>query len=144
MITDVFSAGPDSLSSYHAAGFPDPMTFGYRTVRARGLDPVALASLDMLLSGVPFETALETANATPSDNPNLYEAPVITTLSERVVQLLPAVGDEDLDRLAADWRETPELVNRDPAALRSWLQQVRDLCRDTVPAGNLLFVWNCL
>ena len=63
----MFSAGPDSLPGYRAAGFPDPTTFGYRTVRARDLDPVALASLDVLLSGVPFETALDTAATSPAD-----------------------------------------------------------------------------
>ncbi|MEU4522966.1 hypothetical protein AB0F52_30190 [Amycolatopsis sp. NPDC024027] len=144
MITDVFSADPASLSGYRAAGFPDPTTFGYLAVRARGLDPVALASLDVLLSDVSFEAALDTANATPSENPDLYVSPVITTLSERVVRLLPAVGDESLGQLTADWGRTPELVNRDPFALRSWLQRVRELCRDTAPAGNMLFVWNCL
>ncbi|MEU3622783.1 hypothetical protein BS329_09735 [Amycolatopsis coloradensis] len=144
MFTDVFSAGPGSLPGYRAAGFPDPTTFGYATVRAKGLDPVSLAALDVLLSDVPFKTALETANATPVDNPDLYAAPVITTLSERVVSMLPAVGDDSLGRLATDWRQNPELINRDPTALHTWLQQVRKLCRDTVPAGNLLFVWNCL
>ncbi len=144
MITDVFSAGPETLPGYRAAGFPDPTTFGYRAVRARGLDPVALASLDVLLSGAPFETALDTAATSPSENPDLYEAPVITALSERVVRLLPAVDDGSIDQLAADWRNTPELINRDPAALSSWLRQVAELCRATVPAGNLLFVWNCL
>ncbi|MEO6087939.1 MAG: hypothetical protein ABIQ18_33000 [Umezawaea sp.] len=144
MITDVFSAGPETLPGYRAAGFPDPATFGYRTVRARGLDPVALASLDVLLSGVPFEAALDTAGTSPSDNPNLYEAPVITTLSERVVRFLPSIDEGGLDQLAADWRDAPELADRDPAALSSWLRQVSELCRATVPAGNLLFVWNCL
>ncbi|MEU0880515.1 hypothetical protein ABZ345_18080 [Lentzea sp. NPDC005914] len=144
MITDVFSAGPETLPGYRAAGFPDPTTFGYRTVRARRLDPVALASLDVLLSGVSFETALETAATSPSESPNLYQAPVITTLSDRVVRLLPAVDDSSIGSLAADWQETPELDNRDPAALTSWLRQVAELCRATVPAGNLLFVWNCV
>ncbi|MGW4215185.1 hypothetical protein ACWEIJ_44940 [Lentzea sp. NPDC004789] len=144
MITDVFSAGPETLPGYRAAGFPDPTTFGYRTVRARGLDPVALASLDVLLSGVPFETALDTAGTSPSADPNLYEAPVITTLSERVVRFLPSIDEGSIDQLAADWHASPELADRDPAALSSWLRQVADLCRTTVPAGNLLFVWNCL
>ncbi|RJQ82056.1 hypothetical protein D5S17_03810 [Pseudonocardiaceae bacterium YIM PH 21723] len=146
MITDVFSAGFDSLPGYRDAGFPDPTEYGYQTVRARGLDPVALASLDVLLSDVAYETALETANETPATKePDLYSAPVLTTLSERIVRVLPAVGQDNLDRLATDWHDTtPELSDRDPAALRSWLERVRDLCRATVPQGNVLFVWNCL
>lgn len=144
MITDVFSAGPDSLSGYRTAGFPDPTSYGYRTVRARDLDPVALACLDVLLSEVPFESALEAANATPADTSDLYAAPVVTTLSERIVRTLPAVDADNLELLAADWRQEPELADRNQDALRSWLRQVGDLCRDTVPAGNLIFVWNCL
>lgn len=144
MLTDVFMAGTDALPDYGRAGFPDPHDYGFQTVRARGLDPVALAILDVLLSNVSLDEAVGTAVATPTEQPDLYQAPVVTTLSPRTVRTLPAVGDDRLATLAQDWTQYPELSGLGAEPARAWLAQVQELCRKTVSTGNLIFVWNCL
>ena len=144
MLTDVFAAQPAALPNYREAGFPDPRGFGFPTVRARGLDPVALAILDILLSGASVDEALDSALLTPAQEPNLYHAPVITTLSVRTVRMLPAVPADRLNRLAEDWTGHQELSGLDAESVRGWLSQMQQLCRGTVPTGSLIFVWNCL
>ncbi|MBV9564404.1 MAG: hypothetical protein JOY90_28780 [Bradyrhizobium sp.] len=144
MLTDVFAAEPDALPGYRKAGFPDPHQFGFPTVRARGLDPVALAILDVLLSKATIEDALDSALLTPAEKPDLYQAPVVTTLSHRTVSLLPAVPADRLSWLAEDWTRYPELSVLASEPAREWLSQVQELCRSTVPTGSLIFVWNCL
>jgi hypothetical protein len=144
MLTDVFAAQPDALPNYREAGFPDPRGFGFPTVRARGLDPVALAILDVLLSGTSVEDALDSAVMTPAEEPDLYQSPVVTTLSPRTVRMLPAVSADRLSWLAEDWTQYPELSGLGAESARDWLAQVQELCRSTVSTGNLLFVWNCL
>lgn len=144
MLTDVFAAGTDALPRYREAGFPDPHNYGFPTVRGRGLEPVALAILDFLLSHVPIDEAVDTAVMTPMEQPDLYEAPVVTTLSPRTVRTLPAVSAEQLAALAADWTQYPELAGLGAEPAHAWLTQVQELCRGTVSTGNLIFVWNCL
>jgi len=144
MLTDVFAAGTDTLPRYREAGFPDPHNYGFPTVRARGLEPVALAILDFLLSHVSIDEAVDTAVMTPVDQPDLYQAPVITALSSRTVRMLPAVSAEKLVALAEDWTQYPELAGLGAEPAREWLTRVQELCRDTVSTGNLIFVWNCL
>ena len=144
MLTDVFAARTEALPGYRKAGFPDPLEFGFATVRARGLDPVALAILDVLLSRAPLEEALDTAVMTPAGEPDLYRAPVVTTLSARTVRMLPAVPADRLVWLAEDWTRYPELSGLGTESVRDWLWQVQELCRSTVLNDSLLFVWNCL
>lgn len=144
MITDVFAAAPDAVAAYRQAGFPDPQGYGFTTLRARGLDPVALAILDVLLSETDLEEAVSHAAQTPGQDPDLYNEPVITALSSRTVTLLPAVGAEKLTHLAEDWAQFPELGDASPEAVRDWLSQLQVLCRDAAGNEELLFVWNCL
>jgi hypothetical protein len=144
MITDVFAADPASLAGYAKAGFPDPVGAGYETVRARGFEPVTLALLDSLLSKEPFETALADATMTPDDEPDLFVRPVVTALSSRTVRLLPAVEDDDLTSLAEDWSTFAELTSFTPEALRGWLADVQEICRNAAYDGHLVFVWNSL
>ena len=144
MLTDVFAARTAALPRYREAGFPDPHGFGFPTVRARGLEPVALAILDVLLSRASFEDALDSAVMTPAEEPDLYRAPVVTTLSARTVSILPAVPTDRLIRLAEDWTRHPELSGLGAESARDWLRQVQELCRSAVSSDSLLFVWNCL
>lgn len=144
MITDVFAAAPDAVPAYRQASFPDPQEYGFMTLRARGLDPVALAILDVLLSETDLEEAVSHAAQTPGQEPDLYTTPVITALSSRTVTLLPAVGTEKLTHLAEDWSQFPELADASPEAIRDWLSQLQILCRNAVDNEELLFVWNCL
>lgn len=144
MLTDVFAAGTDALPRYREAGFPDPHNYGFPTVRGRGLEPVALAILDFLLSHVAIDEAVDSAVLTPMDQPDLYQAPVITALSPRTVRTLPAVSADKLAALAEDWTQYPELAGLGAEPARAWLARVQELCRGTVSTGNLIFVWNCL
>lgn len=144
MITDVFAADPAGLADYARAGFPDPVRAGYATVRGRGFEPVALALLDALLSKEPFDTALTDATLTPDDDPDLFAGPVVTALSSRTVRLLPAVEDAELTELATDWSDLPELAAFTPEALRGWLADVQEICRNAAYDGHLVFVWNAL
>ncbi len=144
MLTDVFAAKPEALPRYRDAGFPDPREFGFPTVRARGLDPVALAILDAMLSRASLEEALESATMTPAEAPDLYRAPVVTTLSTRTVRMLPAVSADRLIWLAEDWTSHDELSGLGAESARDWLKEVQGLCRRTVSEQSLLFVWNCL
>lgn len=144
MLTDVFAARTEALPRYREAGFPDPHGFGFPTVRGRGLEPVALAILDVLLSRASLEDALDSAVMTPAEEPDLYRAPVVTILSARTVSILPAVPTDRLIRLAKDWTEHPELSGLAAESARDWLRQVQELCRSAVSSGSLLFVWNCL
>ncbi|MFI0454463.1 hypothetical protein [Actinomadura sp. 6N118] len=144
MLTDIFAAAPDSLSAYRAAGFPAPTSYGYPTVSARGVDPAALAVMDMLLSGVSADQALADATRTPVDEPDLYTGPVVAVLSERIVRLLPAVGEDRLAELAADWSAHVGLASAPATAVATWLGELRRLFRRAVAERRLLFVWNCL
>ena len=81
---------------------------------------------------------------TPVEQPDLYQAPVVTTLSPRTVRTLPAVSGEQLAALAEDWTQYPELAGLGAEPARAWLTQVQELCRSTVSTSNLIFVWNCL
>lgn len=144
MITDVFAADPGSLSAYRRAGFPDPRRYGYETVPARGVDPAALAVLDMLLSGVPAEEALAGATRTPVDECDLYAGPVVAVLCERIVRLLPAVDEASLKDLTRDWAARVDLTGPSTEAVAAWLGELQRLFRRVVPQGQLLFVWNCL
>lgn len=144
MLTDVFAAGTDALPRYRAAGFPDPHDYGFPTVRARDLEPVTLAVLDVLLSGASIEEAVDTAVMSPIEKPDLYSGPVVTTLSPRTVRTLPAVPLDRLVTLAQDWTQYPELSRLSVQAADAWLTQVQELCHSTVSTGNLIFVWNCL
>ena len=144
MLTDVFAAPIEALPRYREAGFPDPREYGFPTIRARGLDPIALAILDVLLSKASIEDALNDAVLTPAEKPDLYQAPVITPLSARTVRRLPAVDADRLTPLAEDWTRHPELSDLSVESARTWLAQVQELCRGTVSTKSLLFVWNCL
>ncbi|WP_338595754.1 hypothetical protein [Saccharopolyspora sp. SCSIO 74807] len=144
MITDVFAADPDAIPAYRQAGFPDPQRYGFRTLRARGLDPVALAALDALLSETDLGEAIGHAAQTPDQEPDLYAAPVVTPVSSRIVTLLPAVGADQLTPLAQDWAGLPELAGASPESVRDWLAELQPLCREAVDNAELLFVWNCL
>ncbi|OIV39139.1 hypothetical protein BIV57_02065 [Mangrovactinospora gilvigrisea] len=144
MITDVFSAEPGQLPGYREAGFPDPTGFGFPTIRARGLDPAALAILDALLSQAAPAEALESAATSPTDAPDLYRAPVITMVSARTVQLLPAVDQNQLTVLADDWAEYDELGGKSPIALRAFLDQAQELFRSAAANDRIVCVWNCL
>jgi hypothetical protein len=144
MLTDVFAARIQALSGYREAGFPDPRGFGFPTVRARGLDPVALAVLDVLLSGASVEDALDSAVLTPAQEPDLYQAPVVTPLSPRTVRMLPAVPADRLIWVAEDWTQYAELSGLGAESARDWLTQVQELCRRAISTGSLVFVWNCL
>lgn len=144
MLTDVFAAETEVLPRYRQAGFPDPHDFGFPTVRARDLEPVALAILDVLLSDASVEDALDSAVRTPVDEPDLYQAPVVTTLSPRTVSILPAVPADRLIALAEDWTRYPELSGLSAESARDWLGELRELCRSTASTDRLLFVWNCL
>lgn len=144
MITDIFSADPGQLPAYRRAGFPDPTEYGFPTIRARGLDPAALAILDAMLSRVSPAEALEAAATSPIDNPDLYQAPVVTVVSARTVRLLPAVDENQLTVLADDWAEYDELAGKSPVALRDFCEKAQDLFRTAAANDHVVFVWNCL
>lgn len=144
MITDVFAADPGSLSAYRRAGFPAPHGYGYPTVPARGVDPAALAVMDMLLSGVSADEALADATRTAVDGADLYSGPVVAVLSERIVRLLPAVDEDSLVDLARDWAAHVALTGLRVEAVAAWLGELQLLFRREVPDGRLMFVWNCL
>lgn len=144
MITDVFATDPGSLAAYRRAGFPAPGRYGYPTVPARDVDPAALTVMDMLLSGVSADEALADATRTAVDGADLYSAPVVAVLSERIVRLLPAVADDHLVDLANDWAARVELTGVRLEVVAAWLGDLQRLFRKEVPEGRLMFVWNCL
>jgi hypothetical protein len=144
VITDVYAGTDGELRGHWQAGLPDPQSHGLPTVRGRRLDPAALAVLDVLLSGVSAGEALADTGRTPQPEPNLYAGPVVTTLSPRIVRLLPAVAPQALSQVAEDWSRSDEMAGTDPGAVQAWLAEMQGFLREQVGHGRLLMVWNCL
>ena len=144
MLSDFFVAPPERVAAYKQAGFPSPGSYGFRVVAARGLDPVRLALLDQVVSGVSFDVALQDACRAPGQEPDLFRQPVATVFSERVVNaLLPNVPAR-VDSIVEGWKQFEEMHDYSRTGLADVLESVAKICREAAVAGHLVLVWNCL
>lgn len=141
VLTDIFIGARDQLSKLDGEEtIPRDL---FDTVEAKGIDPVKVAQLQVIVEGVGFDEAIgqsEVAHAVDEQ-----DGPWIMSFPETLARKLSDASDGELREIGRAWAATEEFrLDRWPESeVHLILREITDLVKRKEP-NQEVFVWTCV